>query len=62
MLQLLLQMETVFRHCFVMSPKEFTKAQNEGDDVFFCEYEYDVRWNSFKRLAEINAGEEVSFP
>ena len=45
-----------------MSPKEFAKASNEGDDVFFCEYEYDVRWYSFKRLAEINDAEEVSLP
>ncbi|XP_057528082.1 origin of replication complex subunit 1A-like [Amaranthus tricolor] len=52
------EMESVIRHCFVMSPKEFAKASNEGDDVFFCEYEYDVRWYSFKRLAEINDAEE----
>lgn len=42
-----------------MSPKEFTKANNEGDDIFLCEYEYDMHWHSFKRLAEINNGEEV---
>lgn len=54
------EMESVIRHCYVMSPKEFAKATNEGDDVFFCEYEYDIRWHSFKRLAEINDGEEVS--
>ncbi|CAO2813038.1 unnamed protein product [Amaranthus hypochondriacus] len=52
------EMESIIRHCFVMSPKEFAKASNEGDDVFFCEYEYDVRWHSFKRLAEINDAEE----
>lgn len=43
-----------------MNPKEFTKANNEGDDVFLCEYEYDVHWHSFKRIAEIDNGEEVS--
>ncbi|KAL2940943.1 Origin of replication complex subunit 1A [Bienertia sinuspersici] len=47
-LSLLLQMESVIRHCYVMSPKEFAKARNEGDDVFFCEYEYDIRWHSFR--------------
>ncbi|XP_021772062.1 LOW QUALITY PROTEIN: origin of replication complex subunit 1B-like [Chenopodium quinoa] len=52
------EMESVFRHCYVFSPKEYAKAQNEGDDVFFCEYEYDIRWHSFKRLAEINDLEE----
>lgn len=52
-------MESVLRHCYVMSPKEFSKAGNEGDDVFLCEYEYDVHWHSFKRLAEIDNGEEV---
>lgn len=55
-----LQMESVLRHCYVMNPKEFTKANNEGDDVFLCEYEYDVHWHSFKRIAEIDNGEEVS--
>ncbi|KAF9598140.1 hypothetical protein IFM89_025554 [Coptis chinensis] len=51
-------MESVLSHCFVMSPKEFPKATNEGDDVFLCEYEYDVHWHSFKRLAEIDNGDE----
>ena len=51
-------MESVFRHCYVMNSKEFSKANNEGDDVFLCEYEYDVHRHSFKRLADIN-NEEV---
>ncbi|CAA6667334.1 unnamed protein product [Spirodela intermedia] len=48
------ELESVLRHCYVMNPKEFVKADNEGDDVFLCEYEYDVQWHSFKRLAEID--------
>ncbi|KAK9273264.1 hypothetical protein L1049_018071 [Liquidambar formosana] len=52
------EMESVLRHCYVMNPKEFSKANNEGDDVFLCEYEYDIHWHSFKRLAEIDDGEE----
>ena len=55
----MLQMECVLRLCFVKAPKEFAKAR-EGDDVFLCEYEYDIHWHSFKRLAEIDDGEEVS--
>ena len=51
-------MESILQHCFVMNPKEFVKA-NEGDDVFLCEYEYDIHWYSFKRLAEIDDDEEV---
>ncbi|KAM3394185.1 origin of replication complex subunit 1A [Capsicum galapagoense] len=47
------EMESVIRHCFVMYPKEFEKARNEGDDVFLCEYEYDIHWHSFKRISEI---------
>lgn len=43
-----------------MNPKEFAKAGNEGDDVFLCEYEYDIRWRSFKRIAEIDNNDEVS--
>ncbi|KAL8241432.1 hypothetical protein R6Q59_014786 [Mikania micrantha] len=37
-----------------LTPKEYAKAENEGDDVFLCEYEYDVNWHSFKRIAEID--------
>lgn len=52
------EMESIIRHCYVMSPKEFTNANNEGDDVFLCEYEYDIHWHSFKRLAEIANDDE----
>lgn len=52
-------MESILRHCFVMNPKEYAKT-NEGDDVYLCEYEYDIHWHSFKCLAEIDNGEEVS--
>lgn len=55
----LLQMETILRHCYVMSPKEFRDANNEGDDVFYCEYEYDIHWHNFKRLADIDDESEV---
>ena len=34
-------------------------ASNEGDDIFLCEYEYDIIWHTFKRLAEIDNGGEV---
>ncbi|XP_042515574.1 origin of replication complex subunit 1A-like [Macadamia integrifolia] len=53
-----LQMESILRHLYVMNPTEFAKANCEGDDVFLCEYEYDVHWHSFKRLAEIDNSEE----
>ncbi|KAF6151760.1 hypothetical protein GIB67_010334 [Kingdonia uniflora] len=53
-----IEMESVIRHCFVMNPKEFSKANNGGDDVFLCEYEYDIHWHSFKRLAEVDNNEE----
>ncbi|KAM1256124.1 hypothetical protein ACFX1Q_030280 [Malus domestica] len=52
-----IEMESILRHCFVMNPKEYAKASNEGDDVFLCEYEYDIHWHSFKRLAEVDDGE-----
>ncbi|KAL6128527.1 hypothetical protein ACLB2K_071882 [Fragaria x ananassa] len=52
-----IEMESILQHCFVMNPKEYAKA-NEGDDVFLCEYEYDIHWYSFKRLAEIDDDEE----
>ncbi|KAG8379675.1 hypothetical protein BUALT_Bualt07G0113700 [Buddleja alternifolia] len=53
-----IEMESIIRHCVVMTPKEFSNAGNEGDDVFLCEYEYDVHWHSFKRIAEIDNNEE----
>jgi len=53
-------MESVLRHCYVMIPKEYAKASNEGDDVFLCEYEYDIQWHSFKRLADIDDEREVT--
>lgn len=52
-------MESVLRHCYVMNPQEFAEANNEGDDVFYCEYEYDVRWHSFKRLAKVADNDNV---
>lgn len=55
-----LQMESIIRHCFVMDPKGYSKAADEGDDIFLCEYEYDIKWHSFKRLAEIENDNEVS--
>ncbi|XP_011080287.1 origin of replication complex subunit 1A [Sesamum indicum] len=53
-----IEMESIIRHCYVMSPKEFSKAVNDGDDVFLCEYEYDIQWHSFKRIAEIDETED----
>ncbi|CAH9128622.1 unnamed protein product [Cuscuta epithymum] len=52
------EMESVIRHCYIMTPNEFSKARDEGDDVFLCEYEYDVQWYSFKRIADIDDGKE----
>lgn len=52
-------METILRHCYVMSPKEFKDASDQGDDVFYCEYEYDIHWHNFKRLADIDDEPEV---
>ncbi|CAL9225368.1 unnamed protein product [Arabidopsis halleri] len=56
----LTEMECVLRHCFVKCPMEFSKAINDGDDVFLCEYQYDVHCHSFKRLAELDDGDSDS--
>ncbi|XP_026438291.1 origin of replication complex subunit 1B-like [Papaver somniferum] len=53
-----IEMESILRHCSVMNCKEFSEANNEGDDVFLCEYEYDIQRQSFKRLADIDNEEE----
>ncbi|KAH9741282.1 Origin of replication complex subunit 1B [Citrus sinensis] len=54
-----IEMESIIRHCSVMSPKDFVKANDQGDDIFLCEYEYDIHWHSFKRIADIDKEEEV---
>ncbi|GFP87012.1 origin of replication complex subunit 1 [Phtheirospermum japonicum] len=53
-----IEMASVIRHCYVMAPNEFSVAANEGDDVFLCEYEYDIKWHSFKRIAEIDNNDD----
>ncbi|XP_057777524.1 origin of replication complex subunit 1-like [Salvia miltiorrhiza] len=52
------EMESIIRHCSVMSPKDFANAGSEGDDVFICEYEYDIQWHNFRRIAEIDNNED----
>lgn len=42
-----------------MNPKEYSKANDEGDDVFYCEYEYDINWHNFKRIMEGKGSEDV---
>ncbi|CAL9150131.1 unnamed protein product, partial [Musa hybrid cultivar] len=49
-----IEIESVLRHCYVMSPNNYKEASNEGDDVFYCEYEYDIHWHNFKRLTDID--------
>ncbi|CAF1921146.1 BnaC02g48720D [Brassica napus] len=39
------------------SALEFAKASDDGDDVFLCEYEYDVNWHILKPLAELADGD-----
>ncbi|RZC53703.1 hypothetical protein C5167_012563 [Papaver somniferum] len=53
-----IEMESILRHCSVMNCKEFYEANNEGDDVSLCEYEYDIQRQSFKRLADIDNEED----
>ncbi|XP_020103814.1 origin of replication complex subunit 1-like isoform X1 [Ananas comosus] len=54
-----IEMESVLRHCFVMSPKDFKEASNAGDDVFYCEYEYDIHWHNFKRITDVDDDCEI---
>ncbi|XP_025810599.1 origin of replication complex subunit 1 isoform X1 [Panicum hallii] len=54
-----IEMETILRHCSVMCPKDFRDANDGGDDVFYCEYEYDIHWHNFKRLADIDDEPEI---
>lgn len=45
-----MQIDSILRHCYVMSPKDYKNSSGEGDDVFFCEYEYNEQWCKFKRI------------
>jgi hypothetical protein len=53
------QMDTILRHCYVMTPDEYAKSGHEGDDVFMCGHEYDFRHQTFKRIAD--EFDDVSF-
>ncbi|WOK92752.1 origin of replication complex subunit 1-like [Canna indica] len=53
-----IEMESVIRHCYVLSPDAYKEANDQGDDVFYCEYEYDVHWHNFKRVTNIDDGNE----
>ncbi|WOL11678.1 origin of replication complex subunit 1-like [Canna indica] len=53
-----IEMESVIRHCYVLSPDAYKEANDQGDDVFYCEYEYDVHWHNFKRVTDIDDGNE----
>lgn len=53
------QMDTILRHCYVMTPDEYARSGQEGDDVFMCGHEYDFRHQTFKRIA--NEFDDVGF-
>lgn len=53
-----IELESILRHCYVLNPEAFTKATDGGDDVFLCEYEYDIHWHNFKRLPDTDKSEE----
>lgn len=48
------ELESVLRHCYVLNPEEYRQASDAGDDVFYCEYEYDINYHNFKRLSDID--------
>ncbi|KAG6511376.1 hypothetical protein ZIOFF_029444 [Zingiber officinale] len=52
------EMECVIRHCYAMNPKAYSEAKDAGDDVFYCEYEYDIHWHNFKRITDIDDANE----
>ncbi len=54
-------MDTILRHCYVMSPEEYSKSSHEGDDVFLCGHEYDFRHQTFKRIADAFDHVNLSF-
>ncbi|XP_042377517.1 origin of replication complex subunit 1-like isoform X1 [Zingiber officinale] len=53
-----IEMECVIRHCYAMNPKAYSEAKDAGDDVFYCEYEYDIHWHNFKRITDIDDANE----
>lgn len=45
-----IEMGSVVRHCYVMSPIQFARSTNDGDDVFKCAYEYHHGGQRFTRI------------
>lgn len=53
--------DALLRRAFVRSPLSFLEAshddeEEEGNDVYVCEYEYDEGWKRFKRRAYAGEG------
>eukprot|EP00850_Spirogloea_muscicola_P010437 SM000061S19264 [mRNA] locus=s61:425523:429702:- [translate_table: standard] len=52
-----IQVASIVRPCRVLPLAAFRAAADGGDDVYFCEYEYDAAWQRFSRLpAEADGG------
>ncbi|CAM6118357.1 unnamed protein product [Calypogeia fissa] len=54
------EMDSILRHCYVMRPEDYKNSTGEGDDVFFCEYEYNEQWSKFKRIEYLDENEHWS--
>eukprot|EP00850_Spirogloea_muscicola_P000965 SM000003S11210 [mRNA] locus=s3:1490564:1494949:- [translate_table: standard] len=53
-----IQVASIVRRCHVLPLAAFRAAADGGDDVYFCEYEYDAAWHRFSRLpAEADGGD-----
>eukprot|EP00850_Spirogloea_muscicola_P007219 SM000036S13263 [mRNA] locus=s36:186500:191523:+ [translate_table: standard] len=53
-----IQIASIVRACRVLLLAAFRAAADGGDDVYFCEYEYDAAWQRFSRLpAEADPGD-----
>lgn len=49
---------SILRHASVISMSDYTRDGSVGDDVFVCDYEYDLVWQRFRRRARWNGGED----
>ncbi|CAM6118375.1 unnamed protein product [Calypogeia fissa] len=49
------EMDSILRRCHVISGKDFKNSAGEGDDVFFCDFEYNEKSGRFTQI-DVNNG------
>jgi hypothetical protein len=46
------EVECLYRPATVCSPAQFKSRTDAGDDIYLCEYLYDMVWQRFRRIED----------